>query len=53
MSPRRIAGLALSDIDDQGDHIRLKITGAKTEAGNRTVMVVGKEDCDLLRDAMW
>jgi integrase len=47
-----IAGLALSDIDDQGDHIRLKITEAKTEAGNRTVMVVGQEDCELLRDAM-
>jgi integrase len=47
-----IAGLALSDIDDQGDHIRLKITGAKTEAGNRTVMIVGQEDCELLREAM-
>lgn len=47
-----IAGLALSDIDDHGDHIRLKITGAKTDAGNRTVMIVGQADCELLRDAM-
>src|SRR6056297_2913978 len=47
-----IAGLALSDPDDRGDHIRLKITGAKTEAGNRTVMIVGQGDCELLRDAM-
>ncbi|SDX95022.1 site-specific integrase [Citreimonas salinaria] len=44
-----IAGLSLSDIDDRGDHIRLNITGAKTEAGNRTVMLVGEADCDLLR----
>lgn len=47
-----IAGLALNDIDDQGDHIRLRITEAKTEAGNRMVMIVGKEDCELLREAM-
>lgn len=47
-----IAGLALSDIDDQGDHIRLRITGAKTDAGNRTVMVVGQGDCELLREAV-
>lgn len=47
-----IAGLSLSDIDDQGDHIRLRITGAKTEAGNRTVMVLGREDCELLRGAV-
>lgn len=47
-----IAGLALRDIDDRGDHIRLSITGAKTEAGNRTVMIVGQWDCELLRDAV-
>lgn len=47
-----IAGLALEDIDDQGDHIRLRITGAKTEAGNRTVMVVGQGDRELLREAV-
>ena len=47
-----IASLSVSDIDDQGDHIRLTITGAKTEAGNRTVMVVGQGDCELLREAV-
>lgn len=47
-----IAGLALTDIDDLGDHMRLTIRNAKTEAGNRMVMIVGQSECDLLRDAM-
>ncbi|QFS82290.1 site-specific integrase [Roseivivax sp. THAF197b] len=47
-----IAGLSLGNIDDRGDHIRLNITGAKTEAGNRKVMVVGQDDCELLRAAI-
>lgn len=44
-----IAALAVADIEDHSDYMSLKITKAKTEAGNRTVMVIGKDDCDLLR----
>jgi integrase len=47
-----IASLSLRDIADHGDHIRLVIKGAKTEAGNRLVVVVGKGDCELLREAI-
>ncbi|WP_133489763.1 DUF6538 domain-containing protein [Aliiroseovarius marinus] len=47
-----IAGLHLHDIDDHGDHIRLSIREAKTEAGNRLVMIVGEDDCELLRGAI-
>ena len=47
-----IAGLHLSDIEDKGDHICLSIRDAKTEAGNRLVVVVGDSDCQLLREAM-
>jgi Phage integrase family. len=42
----------LSDIEDRGDHIVITIPESKTEAGKRTVMVVGKEDQEMLRDAM-
>lgn len=47
-----ICGRHLSEIDDHGDHIRIRITESKTEAGNRTVMIVGQADCDLLRKAV-
>ncbi|GGL55806.1 DUF6538 domain-containing protein [Wenxinia marina] len=47
-----ICGRSLSDIKDYGDHIRLNIPESKTEAGRRVVMIVGKDDCDLLRTAV-
>ncbi|GGE46768.1 DUF6538 domain-containing protein [Actibacterium pelagium] len=47
-----IAGLHLHDIDDRDDHIRLAIREAKTEAGNRLVVVGGDSDCELLRAAV-
>ncbi|MCV2873297.1 tyrosine-type recombinase/integrase [Defluviimonas sp. WL0050] len=47
-----IAALRLEDIKDNGDHFALQITKAKTEAGNRVVMVVGEDDCRLLRDTV-
>jgi integrase len=47
-----IVGLKLSEIDDHGDHMALRITNAKTDAGNRIVMIVGEDDCELLRDAV-
>jgi integrase len=47
-----ICGRRLEDIDDRGDHIRITIPEAKTEAGKRVVMIVGEDDCQLLRDAM-
>ncbi len=47
-----ICGRYLSDIDDRGDHICINISEAKTEAGKRTVMVVGNDDCALLREAV-
>lgn len=42
----------LSEIEDHRDHIRITIPEAKTEAGKRTVMVVGESDCELLRRAI-
>ena len=47
-----IASLRLEDIDDQGDHFVLNITNAKTDAGNRLVMVVGGSDYELLKEAV-
>lgn len=47
-----IAALRVEQITDHGDHIALRITKAKTEAGNRTVMIVGDDDCRLLREAI-
>ncbi|WP_157769941.1 DUF6538 domain-containing protein [Ruegeria profundi] len=47
-----ICGRYLSDIEDKGDHIRINIPEAKTEAGKRTVMIVGDDDCALLREAI-
>ena len=47
-----IASLKLRDIDDRQDHIRISINGAKTEAGNRTVVLVEESDCELLRGAV-
>lgn len=47
-----ICGRHLEDMDDRGDHIRITIPEAKTEAGKRVVMVVGESDCELLREAM-
>lgn len=47
-----ICSRRLEDIDDKGDHIRITIPEAKTEAGKRVVMIVGGDDCQLLRDAM-
>lgn len=47
-----ICSRRLEDIDDRGDHIRITIPKAKTEAGKRVVMIVGKDDRQLLRDAM-
>ncbi|MDW4548261.1 DUF6538 domain-containing protein [Defluviimonas sp. D31] len=47
-----IAALRLSDLSDKGDHFALQISNAKTEAGNRVVMVVGKDDCRLLRETV-
>ncbi|WP_425051165.1 tyrosine-type recombinase/integrase [Psychromarinibacter sp. S121] len=47
-----ICGRSLSDIDDRGDHIRITIPEAKTDAGKRVVMIVGKDDCELLRSAV-
>ena len=47
-----IVGLKLSEIDDRGDYMALLITNAKTESGNRTVMIVGEGDCELLREAV-
>lgn len=47
-----ICSRRLEDIDDKGDHIRITIPEAKTEAGKRVVMIVGADDCQLLRDAM-
>ena len=42
----------LNDIEDHGDHIRITIPESKTEAGKRTVMIVGEDDCQLVRQAM-
>ncbi len=47
-----IASLSLDNIEDNYDHIIINIAKAKTEAGNRIVMVVGKSDCELLREAV-
>lgn len=47
-----ICNLRIDEIDDNGDHIVLHINNAKTDAGNRIVMVVGSADCDLLRGAV-
>ncbi len=47
-----ICGRYLSDIDDKGSHICINIPEAKTEAGKRVVMIVGDDDCELLRQAM-
>lgn len=47
-----ICGRYLADIDDRGDHICINISEAKTEAGKRTVMIVGDDDCALLREAI-
>ncbi|SFJ20178.1 DUF6538 domain-containing protein [Celeribacter neptunius] len=47
-----IAKLHLKDIVDHKDHIRLNIRDAKTEAGNRVVMLVGESDCELIREAV-
>ncbi len=47
-----ICGRYLSDIDDKGSHICINIPEAKTEAGKRVVMIVGDNDCELLRLAM-
>lgn len=47
-----IASLRLEDMEDNGDHFILNITNAKTDAGNRLVMIVGEGDCELLRDAV-
>ncbi|WP_253285923.1 MULTISPECIES: DUF6538 domain-containing protein [unclassified Ruegeria] len=41
----------LKDIEDRGDHIKISIPQSKTEAGIRDVMIVGAEDCQLLREA--
>lgn len=42
----------LEEIDDRGDHIRITIPEAKTEAGRRIVVVVGEDDCRVLREAV-
>ncbi|WP_109312643.1 tyrosine-type recombinase/integrase [Ruegeria sp. AU67] len=42
----------LKDIDDRGNHIKINIPQSKTEAGIRDVMIVGAEDCRLLREAI-
>lgn len=47
-----ICGRRLGDIDDRGDHIRINIPESKTEAGKRLVVIVGQNDCDLLRHAV-
>jgi len=47
-----IASLSLENIQDKGDHFCLLIEGAKTDAGNRLVIVVGRRDCELLRRAV-
>ena len=47
-----IASLSLDRIQDNGDHFNLSITNAKTEAGNRVVVLVGEDDCALLREAV-
>lgn len=41
----------MKDIEDRGDHIKISISQSKTEAGIRDVMIVGVEDCQLLREA--
>ncbi|WP_345742724.1 DUF6538 domain-containing protein [Aliiroseovarius marinus] len=47
-----IAGRSLEDIEDRGDHIVIRIPEAKTEAGKRLVMIVGEDDCRLVRNAI-
>ncbi|WP_170330211.1 tyrosine-type recombinase/integrase [Ruegeria arenilitoris] len=47
-----ICGRYLSDIDDRGEYICINIPESKTEAGKRSVMIVGDDDCALLRKAM-
>lgn len=47
-----ICGRRLEDIDDRGDHIRITIPEAKTDAGKRVVMIVNQSDCELLRAAV-
>lgn len=47
-----ICSRRLEDIDDRGDHFRITIPEAKTEAGKRLVMIVDQSDCELLRDAV-
>lgn len=47
-----ICGRYLTDIEDRGEYISIHIPEAKTEAGKRTVMIVGDEDCELLRAAI-
>ncbi len=41
----------MKDIKDRGDHIKISIPQSKTEAGIRDVMIVGAQDCQLLREA--
>ena len=47
-----ICGRYISDIEDRVDHICIHIPESKTEAGKRTVMIVGDDDCALLREAI-
>ncbi|WP_299354697.1 tyrosine-type recombinase/integrase [uncultured Shimia sp.] len=47
-----ICGRYLSEIEDHKSHITIHINDSKTEAGNRVVMIVGDDDCDLLRRAI-
>ncbi|SNS69932.1 site-specific integrase [Tropicimonas sediminicola] len=47
-----VCSLLLSDIEDRGDHIELNIREAKTDAGNRVVMIVDASDMELLRETI-
>lgn len=47
-----ICSLRLDEIEDKRDHLVLHINNAKTDAGNRLVMLVNEEDCHMLRGAV-
>lgn len=48
-----IAGRTLEDIEDRGDQgIIIHVRQSKTEAGKRSVVIVGEDDCWLVREAV-
>ena len=48
-----ICSLERSQIEDHGDCISFRLTNTKTEAGNRLIYLVGENECQLVRKALW